>query len=770
MPLFEINNSKSKDKSIIDKLNKKKETPIKKSNLLIDKIHDIEVAVNNNLGHLKDQYRIITSEEELKNYIQAANENNILSIDTETTGLNPLIDSIVGLCLYTPGEKGAYVPINHIDYITEKRIPNQLTSEQVRDVLNMVTADIYMFNATFDIRVLRHQVGSYLTCYWDAYIAARLMNENEESNGLKALHEKYILKGEDKEFSFSALFKGITADKIPVDIFYMYAAHDAVITYELCEFQKKFLNPMGKNGMNEVYNVFMDIEMPIVEVVCDMEDQGFRLDFDYIAKLTPKYHKLAEEKLSQCYEEINKYADKIDEYNQRHGENSKLSNPINLSSPSQLAILFYDIMGLPPIDPKSPRGTGEAILKKMDIPLTKLLLEYRAAIKLTSTYLDKMPEIALSDGKVHCRFNQVHAQTGRFSSDSPNLQNIPSKNKEIRKMFIADPGYVLMSSDYSQQEIKVMAEMCKDPFMKKTFEEGKDFYAQIASASFNRKYEDCLEHFPKGSHIKMNEDGKSWRYATRDEIEQDLYDKLADGDKDTFDEGKKYRSQAKAILLGILYGKGEKTIADELKCTKEEARAIKQSVFENFPAIKQFEYDSLQMARTKGYVTTLWGRKRRLPDINLPPYEFKSKDGSTLSLYKVEKYTKLLKKCKYRNEVDKVSNEAIKEGVVIINNSSKIAQAERQTVNARIQGSAADMSKKALIAIHRNQRLKELGANIIVPIHDEIIIQCPLENAKEVEKIFVEMMENCAKDKFTMDIKCDVTVSKEWYGPEIELT
>ena len=294
-----------------------------------------------------------------------------------------------------------------------------------------------MFNAQFDIRVLRHSVGAYLTCWWDTYIAAKLMDENLKSNKLKELHQRYVLRNSEDEKTFKELFEDINFSLIPVEYAYLYAAHDAIITYELQEFQYKYVNPHGRPDLAEVYNLFMTIEMPCVNVVCDMQDTGVKIDLDYIKNyLSPKYNAIATEKLNACHAEIEKkYRDKLNAYLKTH-PNSKISNPLNIDSTVQLAEFLYDVLGEPSRDKKNPRGTGEEILIKMNTPFTNAVLDYRGATKLVGTYIDKMPEVILDDGRVHCKFNQYGAKTGRFSSSDPNLQNIPAKNTEIRKMFI----------------------------------------------------------------------------------------------------------------------------------------------------------------------------------------------------------------------------------------------------------------------------------------------------------------------------------------------
>ena len=305
----------------------------------------------------------------------------------------------------------------------------------------------------------------------------------------------------------------------------------------------------------------------------------------------------------------------------------------------------------------------------------------------------------------------------------------------------------------SQQEPKTMAQMCGDPKMIKAYQEGKDLYAEIAALSFNTTYDNCLEFRPDGT---------------------------------TNSEGKSRRSQAKSILLGVLYGRGVPSIAEQLGTTTKKAQAIKDSVFKGFPAIPQFEEDSLEMAYEKGYVTTLWGRKRRLPDLQLPEYEFRWKDGAPpdddlLDFDAGEsddstdidvpediqrRYTQKLRNC-YFGQKRKIFEQANKDGIWIVDNGAKIADAQRQCVNARIQGSASDMSKLAMILVGNDERLKELGFRLLIPVHDELIAECPEENVKECSERFAMLMSQAAESRLDFPIKCDVSVTKEWYGESI---
>ena len=430
MDLFTLPNipsTRADDSNIIKKTAKKvSKQVIRSGSSILERITNITTLVNQKLGSYKEKYECIRTENDLEDYISACIKFGKCSIDTETTGLNPMLDDIVGFSIYTPGKKAAYIPLTHIDYISNEIISNQLSKDFTRRQLQrLVDADvkIIMFNAKFDIRVLRHQLGVYLTCWWDGYIAQKLLNENETENGLKYLHNKYVLCGEKDAFSFSDLFDDICFNLIPIKTGFIYAARDAEITYELYEYQEQFLDKTNQKCIDkdlvEVANVFRDIEMPLISIVADMEDTGILLDIDYANKLSEKYNKLLLEKEAEFYRLCDKYADKIENY-RKANPNNKLGTLINIASSTQIAILLYDILGEKPVPRQPVRGTGEAVLQAMDNEFCKVILEYREIAKLITTYVDKLPKVINpNDGKIHCSFNQYGAKTGRFSSQDP---------------------------------------------------------------------------------------------------------------------------------------------------------------------------------------------------------------------------------------------------------------------------------------------------------------------------------------------------------------
>ena len=231
-------------------------------------------------------------------------------------------------------------------------------------------------------------------------------------------------------------------------------------------------------------------------------------------------------------------------------------------------------------------------------------------------------------------------------------------------------------------------------------------------------------------------------------------------------------------------GRGLASVAEQLKTTKEKAKQIQDKIFKGFPAIPKFEEDSKRMAFEEGYVTTLWGRKRRLPNMRLPKYEFdftqkavanfnpldfEQNDTEYVDYEAIDRYTMLMDNAYGKAAKEQIKAKAKEEGIIIKDNGGYIADAERQCVNARIQGSAADMSKKAMILVGTDKKLKELGFQLLIPVHDELIAQCPLETAKECSERFAMLMSEAAKDKLEVPISCDVEITKAWYGESVKL-
>ena len=759
--LFNIPNRNVSDSDILKKSKSKKSAPATKKSggSISTRIANIVALVEEHLGKYAEETIVIQDEDTLIEYIDKIIEHGIVAIDTETTGLNPMTDELVGIGLCTIDEKTTYIPLNHKSYVTGIKSKNQLDCDFVAEQMQrLIDAKVFvvMFNAPFDIRMIMHGLGIRFHCDWDCQLASRCLNENEPQKALKKLHQKYVLRGKEDAFKFDDLFKGITFDLIPIKTGALYAAHDPKITLEYYLYQRQHLRlDHERQDMRDVAWVFFNIEMPVVDAVIDLEETGVAFDMEYNRQLQEKYHELLHEREEKFHELCEMYEDEIRNYSGK----DRLDDPISITSPKQLAVLLYDIMGLPLFydkkAKKETRSTSEEALQKLKNPVADAILEYREFSTIVSTFIDKLPGcVNKKDGRIHCKFNQYGADTGRFSSQDPNLQNIPSHNKDIRKMFKATDGYVMMSADFSQQEVKGMAQMCGDEGMIEAFRQGKDFYAEIASVAFGYPYEECLEFRPDGT------------------------TNLA---------GKDRRAQAKSILLGINYGRGAASIAEQIGCSKKEAERIKEDVFNGFPAIAEFERQSFEMAETLGYVTTLWGRKRRFPSMLLPDYEFTYASASQLPNVVddpldfdmadddeerevpqavIDKYLKRLSKA-WGGQKKKIFEQANAEGIWIVDNTKD--KDYTKIVNARIQGSAADQSKLCMIAINKDERLKELGFRMLIPVHDEIIAECPEENAVECAERFKYLMEHSSGEKYTVPVTVDVEITHRWYGKKYRI-
>lgn len=835
MALFGLSSNKNvsdlikKSKSV-----KKSETTLQKGGSLFTKIKNTCQLVESKLGHYAKELQLIQTKEALQEYITAAINNDIIAIDTETTGLDPITDQIVGACIYTYGQKPAYIPINHISFITQNRVNGQLTEQEVAEEFQRLAdakTKIIMFNAKFDIRVIRHQLGVYLIPAWCGFIAGKCLKNNEEEGNLKYLWKKYCSKDKEEEhFTFDKMFSGIKFNLIPISTAYLYAAKDALMTLDLYDFQKPYLTEDNelciKCGFQKLAKLYNEIELPIIPIVADIEDTGVCIDVDYCKKLSEKYNKLLKEAQDAFNKELENYRPQLTAYLNTH-PNTKLEDPINIASSTQLSELFYDVLQVPQVSKKSPRGTGEEVLEKMGHPLGKLILNYRGIAKLLNTYIDKMPAILnKKTGRIHCSFNQYGTDTGRFSSSDPNLQNIPSHNKDIRPMFMGtiqkdiksnkqilylfyddivnilqgqkdsqdlQPGDVLITD---KGNITIQNVVINDIFVTLTLDT-----EQNVSVSVKRIYlllgADYSQQEPKitadlsddEQFMKDCASGKD-AYATIASIafnkpyEECLEFYLDENGQKTHEvnkAGKERRSQAKIILLGICYGKTMKSIAEDLNVTEEKATEIYNAVLTNISGLRHFMEYSQDFCRRYGYVETKWGRRRHIPDMMLPPFEITSVgtknfdpffDSEELGVIDDSeklrrKYLQEISQAKYKQQKEKIKANAEKDGFKIKENTRKIEDATRQVVNARVQGSAADQTKIAMRLIGTNEKLKQLDFKMILLVHDEIIGECPFVCAKTVIPIFQQCMLDAAKD-LRSGAKCDCEVSLRWYGKSFE--
>ena len=723
------------------------------------------------LSDVLDRLELVDDFDRLDEYIGIMIKNGIGALDVETNGLDTIHDELVGVCLYTPGEKGIYVPINHRSNLTKERIKNQINPKDMKMVIEELIEDkvkIVYHNSKFDMKSLFWQLGVKMEApEWDTYIAGMLLNENE-SHSLKELYAKYVKNDETSEKAkFSSLFKGIPFGLIPPDVAYMYAAYDTIQTYELYEFQKAYLTPGTPEctscNLERVSEVYQKIELPLIKVLFDMETYGVSLDEDRLAEIREDFESKMAEAEEEFNKEVAKYAPEIEDLRtfnfqqyQKLSMDGKGNVTVSISSSTQLSILFYDILRLKSNDDRTPRGTGVDIVKSWDIPIATSLLKYRKYAKLVSTYTTLDDHLAKPDNRIHTTFKQYGAKTGRMSSEGPNLQNIPSRGEGavIRQIFAASEGYYIIGSDYSQQEPRSLAELSGDENMIRAYAEGLDLYAVIGSKLYHTDYENCLEFYPDGT---------------------------------TNPEGKKRRNNVKSVLLGLMYGRGAASIAEQMQVSVKEASKVMEDFFKQFPKVADYIVYVQQHAIDYGYTETATGRRRRLPDMSLSEYTFEYIDASKNETFDpldfsgesqgstevpehiAEQYWAELERAWGFKKKQAIKDRAREEGIRIYDNGGKIADAERQCLNSVIQGTAADMTKYAMIKVHNDSELKALGFHLMIPVHDELLGELPKENAKRGAERLTEVMIEAAKDIISLPMKCDPSIVERWYGEEVVL-
>ena len=490
---FAIESTPSTLKKIKNKISNKTldvapEKALKSDKLSIpDKLEIIAKEVNRILGRYKENTLVINDYDVLVDYIDKSIKNGIIAVDTETSNsLDYLTCKLMGGCIYTPDMKQAYIPINHTD-INGILLPNQINEKQIKEQFDRLNTIKQIYhNGKFDYQVLKCTTGFQAKIYWDTLIGAKMLDENEPA-GLKY---QYIDKIDSsiEHYDIEHLFKDILYQYVPPELFALYAATDSFMTYELFDYQ---LNQFNKKENKEVFNCFMNVEMPCVEVIAEMELTGVSIDKEYADKLSTYYHKQYDELQDKLNTSIQEFLPKIEEwrqtseaqyhprqyynntkdkditkfplldekgqyYKEKKSKSEQLDNPLttdSLNSPTQLAILLYDVLKVPEgigddniaksaQNYKPSRSTDSNALKKIDeqysIPLLNAILKSRECQKLIGTYIDTIPQSVSVDGRVHTHFNQLGAGTGRTSSSDPvNLQNIPSHNHLVRPLFKA---------------------------------------------------------------------------------------------------------------------------------------------------------------------------------------------------------------------------------------------------------------------------------------------------------------------------------------------
>jgi DNA polymerase I len=572
-------------------------------------------------------YQLISGLDEIKalaNLIQTKKE---FCFDTETTGLEVFDDELVGIALSFEKGTGYYIAIPN-DFEKAKEIVAILKplfeNKQILKIAH---------NIKFDLSILRkYQIHTAKPAF-DTMIAHYLIQPDMRHN-MDFLSETYLAY---KPISIETIIgkkgKGqLNMKNIQPEQIVDYAAEDADVTFQLKAQFEKLLET------NKVSSVFYDIEMPLVEVLIEMEAEGINIDVQALKS----FSKELEIELESIHKDIIQLA----------------GTDFNPDSPKQLGQILYEVLGVVEKPKKTKTGqyaTGEEVLVTLTNkhPIINKILDYRSLKKLKSTYVDTLPEmVSPKTGRIHTTYMQTVAATGRLSSNNPNLQNIPIRTengKQIRKAFIPkDKNHLLVAADYSQIELRIMAALSDDDNMKSAFLSGEDIHTATAAKIY---------------HVSI------------DKVDRDM------------------RSKAKAVNFGIIYGQSAFGLSQNLNISRTEAKEIIDSYFLLYPNVKKYMDNAVIKAKELGYVETLLGRRRVLKDIN--------------------------------------SANAIVRG-----------HAERNAINAPIQGTAADIIKVAMIRIHEQLKKEKLQSKMILQVHDELVFDVPKDELKILSELVKNEMEN----------------------------
>ncbi|MCB9729113.1 MAG: DNA polymerase I [Deltaproteobacteria bacterium] len=514
--------------------------------------HDAE-ALDTGPRLAREGYSLVSTEAELRALAETLSKARLVAFDTETTGLDPRRSELVGLSFATDTRHAWYVPIRH-QLMDASAV--QLTPEAALAALDPILADPARpkaaHNAKFDIQVLRRAGVTVRGLAFDTMLASYLLDPGRYAHSLDNIALDRL---NHKTVKFSDVAGSgkdqVTFDRVPLATARDYACEDAQVVMALEELFVPELEAAGLRGLLD------ELELPLAQVLADMEDTGVRIDSD-------RLHALSEE-LGERAQALETEAHAL------AGES------FSLGSPKQIGHILFEVLGLP-ASKKTKTGwsTDSSVLEELAPvhPLPRLILDWRQATKLKSTYTDVLPTLVNPDtGRIHTSYNQAVAATGRLSSTDPNLQNIPVRTEDgqrIREAFVAAPGRVLLSADYSQIELRVLAHMAGETAMQRAFQDGADIHARTAHELF----------------------GTPEAEVTREQ-----------------------RSVAKTINFGILYGMSAFRLAREQNLSRTEAQAIIDRYFSRYPRIQRWKDQTLEAAQRDGQVSTMLGRIRRIPDI-----------------------------------------------------------------------------------------------------------------------------------------------------------
>ncbi|WP_104034465.1 DNA polymerase I [Vibrio jasicida] len=586
----------------------------------------------------RSQYETILDEASFNAWLDKLKASELFAFDTETDSLDYMVANLVGLSFATDEGIAAYVPVAH-DYLdAPQQLDRDWVLEQLKPILEDEAQSKVGQNLKYDASVLARYGIEMKGIKQDTMLASYVYNSVGGKHDMDSLALRFL---QHSCISFEQIAgKGknqLTFNQIDLDEASPYAAEDADVTLRL--HNRLFANIEQDEKLKTVYE---EIEMPLVPVLSRIERTGVLID---------------DMKLSAQSVEI---AARLDELEQKAYEIAE--QEFNMNSPKQLQALLFEKMGLPVIK-KTPSGTpstNEEVLQELalDYPLPKLILEYRGLAKLKSTYTDKLPKmINPSTGRVHTSYHQAVTATGRLSSTDPNLQNIPIRNEEgrrIRQAFIAPTGYKILAVDYSQIELRIMAHLSGDQALLDAFRDGKDIHA-----------------------------------ATAAEIMGVSIDQVSS----------EQRRRAKAVNFGLIYGMSAFGLAKQLGIPRGEAQAYMDKYFERYPGVMQYMEDTRSTASAQGYVETIFGRRLHLPEIQ-------SRNGM------------------------------------------RRKAAERAAINAPMQGTAADIIKKAMLLVDEWIQQEGNGrVKLLMQVHDELVFEVEESSLSEIENKVQNLMESAAELK-----------------------
>ncbi|MRI63199.1 DNA polymerase I [Ornithobacterium rhinotracheale] len=615
---------------------------------LFDQLEEEPSEENSAFKTIENQehfYQLVDTTMGLKILVSKLLQQKQICLDCETTGLKALEANLVGMAFSYEAGKGYYVSFNQDEKETQEKI------ELLRPVLENPEILKIGQNLKYDIKVLFKYNIQLAAPLYDTMVAHYLINPDMRHN-MDILAETYL---NYKPVSIESLIgkKGKNQksfDQVPLNEQTEYAVEDTDVTLQLKEvFEPKIEKIKAEKLFNEV-------EMPLVQVLADMEKEGISLDVGALSEIS----KELDADMGELEKQIFGYA----------------QEEFNLNSPKQLGEILFEKMQLIKNPKKTKTGqyaTSEEILSKIadKHPIIAQILEYRQLQKLKSTYVDSLPqEVSPRTERVHTSFAQTVAATGRLASNNPNLQNIPirtPRGQEVRKAFIAkDDEHVLIAADYSQIELRLIAGLSQDPTMMASFNNGEDIHAATASKVFG---------------VPLNE-------VTREQ-----------------------RSHAKTVNFGIIYGVSAFGLSEQTSLSRGESKDLIDAYFETYPQLQKYIQNQIALARKQGYVETILGRRRYLREINSNNYVVKS-------------------------------------------------HAERNAVNAPVQGSAADIIKLGMVKIHQRLKEENFQTKMLLQVHDELVFEAPKSEVEQVSALIKDTMEHAIAFNVPLVVECGV--GKNW--------